>query len=293
MSYSNGVVTTNGSAVEQLQARLNEPRTAEALNQLLDNIELISFSVTALDGFVRRGEEIAEEVAASVAQVKETVPTLDPQVMELGPKLLQMLPQLVTLTTRVITVTSSPEFQKLLDLISDPKTLNNLTLLLKHAELLAFLVDALDGFLQRGDVLVDNVAASVTELVQTLTANGPQLAELAATVPVFTQQLPQLAENLPQVMATLPQLLEVATQLQPALASPEFKALMSSGVLNPKTLTVIGQAGDALVESYDEHRQAPQAIGLFSLLRALNNPDMQRTLGFAVKFADRFGKTLQ
>lgn len=292
MSYSNGVITTNGNAVQQLQMRLNEPRTAEALNQLLDNLELISFSVAALDGFVRRGEEIADEVAASVAQVKETVPALDPLYLELGPKLLHTLPQLVALATRLATLAGSPEFQQLLDLVGDPKTLRNLTLLLNHAELLAFLVDALDGFLRRGDIVADNMAATIAELVQMLSTNGAQLAELTATLPTFTQQLPQLAQNLPQLMATLPQLLDVATQLQPALASPEFTALMSSGVLNPKTLTIIGQAGDALVESYDEHRRAPQAVGLFGLLRALNDPGTQRTLGFLVKFADRFGKSL-
>lgn len=72
------------------------------------------------------------------------------------------------------------------------------------------------------------------------------------------------------------------------MQSDEMKALMSSGVLDPKTLQVVGAAAHALVSAQREPRRA----GLMALLGALFNRDVQRSLGFALNFAERFGQKL-
>lgn len=42
------------AGVEQLLDRLNEPRTLEALNRLLDHAKLLACSAVSLDGLVRQ-----------------------------------------------------------------------------------------------------------------------------------------------------------------------------------------------------------------------------------------------
>ncbi|WP_448337490.1 DUF1641 domain-containing protein [Chloroflexus aurantiacus] len=72
------------------------------------------------------------------------------------------------------------------------------------------------------------------------------------------------------------------------MQSDEMKALMSSGVLDPKTLQIMGAAAHALVSAQREPRRA----GPMALLGALFNRDVQRSLGFALNFAERFGQKL-
>lgn len=72
------------------------------------------------------------------------------------------------------------------------------------------------------------------------------------------------------------------------LQTDEVRALLDSGVLDPKTLQVIGAAAHALVCTQREPRRA----GPLALLRALFNRNIQRALGFALGFAERFGQSL-
>ena len=58
MSGTNGFQATQVDASQQLRQRLNEPETAEALNDLIDNLPVVAFSVSAVDGFLRRGDTL-------------------------------------------------------------------------------------------------------------------------------------------------------------------------------------------------------------------------------------------
>lgn len=302
--------TTNGHAAaslggaDQLRARLDDPQTAQALNQLLDNAELAAFSLTALDGFLRRGDTIADNVATSIAEAKAALPAESATLGAQLPQLIQLLPQLTTLMTQVTQLTSTPQFAQLLTLLSNPNTLNALAQLLGQIELVAFLVTALDGFLRRSDTIVNNVAASVNEvkglagvtelplaeLAQSLPPLVAALPELTQALPTFTAALPQFTAALPQLLQAMPALLDLAQQLQPMLQSDEFAGLMNSGVLNPQTLTIVGEAGNALVETMEASHQP---VGLFGLMGALRDPDVQRGLGFLVEFGKRFGGKLR
>jgi hypothetical protein len=70
----------------------------------------------------------------------------------------------------------------------------------------------------------------------------------------------------------------------------ELDALLKSGVLAPATLRVISELGRALTETA---AAPPAAAGALGLLKALNQPDVQRALGFLVTFAERFGRRLR
>lgn len=57
-------------AAESLLQRLDDPKTAAALHQLLDNAELLALGVTMLDELLRRSETIAGNVSSTLAEVR-------------------------------------------------------------------------------------------------------------------------------------------------------------------------------------------------------------------------------
>lgn len=65
--------------------------------------------------------------------------------------------------------------------------------------------------------------------------------------------------------------------------------LLESGVLAEAPVAVVEQAALAMAETCAEH---PLPIGPFGALRAMRDPGVQRTLGFALRFAKRFGESL-
>ena len=81
----------------------------------------------------------------------------------------------------------------------------------------------------------------------------------------------------------------VTTRMAVLLDSNEVNALLDSGILEPKTLRVIGSAGRALAETQVQPREK---VGMLGLLRALGDPDVQQALGFLVTFGREFGRTL-
>lgn len=285
MAISNGA-HDNGQhdAADQLRGRLNEPQTAEALNRLLDHADLLAFSVSSLDGFVRRGEEIADNVAASVADLKRTLPPSDlPDSAQIG-RLLKQLPRLLELTNQIADLSASPEFQATLTMLSKPETLGALNRLLAHTELLAFLVGALEAFVSRGEQLTDNIRSSVRDV----SASIPGDVNTIGLIETFSRFLPYL----PRLVSVAPKFIEIIEHLEPFVASPEFDALLRSGVFNTNTVGLVGRAGDAFVESFEDNRRTDRRVGMVGLLRALNDPDVQRAAGLVAEFGKRFGKTL-
>jgi hypothetical protein len=71
--------------------------------------------------------------------------------------------------------------------------------------------------------------------------------------------------------------------------------LLRSDVLEPHALAVVGKTGRALATCHEEHAcdaKVPDQIGLVGLLRAFNDPDIRRALGFLVRVGKCFGHSL-
>ncbi len=83
--------------------------------------------------------------------------------------------------------------------------------------------------------------------------------------------------------------LRVAAKLSQLMASPEYDALLESGILEPRTLKAMGAMGQALAEA---QAQPPPRLGPWGLLRALGDAHVQRATGFLVRFAQAFGARL-
>ncbi|MDW8214316.1 MAG: DUF1641 domain-containing protein [Roseiflexaceae bacterium] len=273
------------AGVEQLLDRLNEPRTLEALNRLLDHAELLAFSAASLDGLVRRSEVIVENVTSTVAEVREALPAAPEIDTAALTRLLHDLPRLLELTSRLTALTATPEFEALLNLLSNPSTMTSLQRLLQHAELLAYLVEAIDALIRRSDTIVE----SINVLLRDVAAGTPGASESLLTL---IEMLHRHRDYVPRLIAVVPQFTELVEQIGPFVASEEFRTLLTSGVFDPDTVTLVGRAGDAFVATYNEDRQAQRRLGPIGLVRALYDPDVQRIAALLVDFARRFGKSL-
>ena len=56
--------------LDALAERLLDPKTANALNTLLDHADLLAVVVSGLDAFVSRGDTIAESLASGVTELR-------------------------------------------------------------------------------------------------------------------------------------------------------------------------------------------------------------------------------
>jgi uncharacterized protein YjgD (DUF1641 family) len=217
------MATASLSPSEQLQARLAEPRTVEALNRLLDRLDVLAFSAEMMDSFFRRSSEVADSVADSVAEVRQLAKN------ETGSDFLDKIPAFARAGVRVAETTTSPAFERLLESgllerLAEPRTIESLKSLLDQLEVAAFSLQALDGFLRRADVIANSIADSVEEI--------------RGRAPVESGSL---VEKLPQLAATGAQLAEVAQK-------PEFNNLLSlvDKVGKPETIEKLGALLDKL-----------------------------------------------
>ncbi|HFC11868.1 MAG TPA: DUF1641 domain-containing protein [Anaerolineae bacterium] len=279
------MTATNGTASKQLLDRFDDPQTANALNQLLDNAELIAFSATALDGLVRRSDVIMDEVAHSVSEVQTATPPSLGNVLQLLPQLIEMLPQLLQLTTQLLTLTQSAEFQRLLEVLGNPKTLEAIISLMGNMDKLSFAVEAADGFIQRSDTIMGNVSDSV---------NDARAVSQGSDFNKILQALPQLANATPQLIDTATQLAPILTSdsVQNFINSGALEKLLNSGILSADTIDMVGKLGTSMADSYTVTQRNQTKVGPLGLFKLLRDPEAQKALGLLAEFSKQFGQKL-
>ena len=94
--------------------------------------------------------------------------------------------QWVELTNRLTALSVTPEFEALLALLSNPTTMTSLQRLLQHAELLAYLVEAIDGVIRRSETIIESSAKSrnfTNPMPGVEAAGGPGIAMAAPESP--------------------------------------------------------------------------------------------------------------
>lgn len=72
--------------------QIGDPKTIESLRSLIGKLEMAAFALESIDGFLRRGDEIAEGIADGVNDLRNAGSTLDMAEMR---RTLQSLPKLV------------------------------------------------------------------------------------------------------------------------------------------------------------------------------------------------------
>lgn len=143
--------------------------------------------------------------------------------------------------------------------------------------------------------------AAVRELLAGLPRLA-QLAELAGQAPdligILVDTLDDHAATAAagglQVHEALTRGLRAALWLGSRISETELQRLdelLQSGLISAEATAVIGRAATALVDSQRESGSRPaERIGPFGLIGALRDPQLQKTLAFAVRFARSFGR---
>lgn len=156
--------------------------------------------------------------------------------------------------------TASDQLRERLD---DPAVAASLNVVLDNVASLAFIAEALDGFLTRGDTIMDTVAGGVHDMRPLL------------------DSLQSLRGPVAELQATGPQLLDAG------------RALIASDMLSPTVLAVLGKLAQSLVQGSEAATRNQTSVGgVFPALRALRDPDVAKGLGFLVEVARALGKNL-
>lgn len=157
----------------------------------------------------------------------------------------------------------------LVDRLSDPKTIEQLVLLLDKLETVGYLVNMLESFLSRGPELAD----SVNELIQVL-REGLRTPEFISRAEVALNAL---------------------RRMQELLDSPQVRSLFESGVLDPHAVSLVGKVARALTRaaaSAHDPTVMQKRVGLLGLMRALSDPEVQPALNFVLSLARNLSREL-
>lgn len=255
---TNGHPSADAPSVRLLR-RLDDTKTAAAIERLLDRLDLLTFAVDAADGFLRRGEQLADNIGDALQEARGTAPTVD------AAGLAERIPQLTAAGAKLADATTSPAFHQLLDSglldrLAAPETLSAIQTLLDKLPLLAFTATAVEGFLHRGEELADNFAEGVRE-VRNITS-------------------PIEPVKLHQVISVLPKVMDAVT------------SLITAGLFDPEVVAVLVEVGKQAAGPYHEAKQSSdRLVGRWGMFKALGDPDVQRALGVGLYIVKRFGQT--
>ena len=142
---------------------------------------------------------------------------------------------------------------------------------------------SMEDLVKRGEQIVDNVSGMVQEL---------KLSE----VHVDLDKGKALLEQLPKWQAIGEQILRsrlTKEGLPKAIEAGE--SLVDSGMLDEDAVETIGRIGRQAIDSYLKASKQPvqHVGGLWGVIRASKDPDVQKSIGFAFAFAKEFGKNLK
>lgn len=300
---------TNGAP--SLEKRLHDPDTVEKLNHLLDRLDTIERAVDTL-------ERLEQQLPMALSTATDVIDDELTQAAERGVVLDERAGEALKLAEKLTEPQTVAALTRLIDRLDRLEQIADLADQMPGA--VAATVDTVDDALTRAaerGVVLDERMREGLALLETLTepATARALNDLAGRSDQIAE-LARLADSAPQAIATVVDILDAeyaraaqagfdperalrdAAQalgkLSEVFRTDEFQALLDSGVLDPEALQVIGGLGTALVESQKEAARGdiPQR-GMFGLLGALRDPDVQHAVGFLTRFAKRFGRQLQ
>jgi uncharacterized protein YjgD (DUF1641 family) len=274
-THSNGSVAEAeaqaAAAATQMLMRLGEPQVVDAITKLVDRLDVVVMLVDSLDGFVKRSETILESVMQSASEARATVESA-PGVSEVDvPATLAATASLAGALPDMAPALTSPGMQKTLELLSDEALADSLARLASHSEILVMLVEALDGMIQRSETIIDSVIKSSGELRTTIAGTTSEV-------------------DLGQAIAAAQQVASVLPEMTPALVrgakSGAIDELTSPALVNMLHLVSSGTR-DAL-----DDPQPVRVSSALSLMRALKDPDVARSISFFATLGRAVGRAL-
>ncbi len=163
-----------------------------------------------------------------------------------------------------------------------------------------------------GDIL-DEQAVRLGDFERRVQSLGDTLERLTRPQTMTSlRQVIDLAENAPNLVATMTDIMDelmaeaekqgldlthivddggrLLIGLLKLTTSAELRALTSSGMLDPRALESLGTVAKTLIEANETE---PPRVGMLGAIRALSDSDTQRALGFLLRVARGFGRTLK
>lgn len=155
----------------------------------------------------------------------------------------------------------------LMDKLSDPETIAQLTRLLDRLEQFNSLFDSIEHFIQR----------------------GPEMAD------ALNRLIISLREDLPSqdIIEKLENSFETFNRLQTFISTEEFKQL-EANLLNEDTLKLLTSVSRSITEaSLEMEYTKTERMSIFTLMRELSNPEIQPAIQLVLNFAKILSKELK
>ena len=165
----------------------------------------------------------------------------------------------------------------LLEKLEDPRIVGALISLLDKSDKLAVFADALETLLERSEGTLESISRSVGQLGRTGTDALKKTLE--------NLSLDDLKSASGQVRDMLPLFQELGR---------EFVLLREAGFFDAAVVQALGRTGRAIAAAArDPNAHSTDTRGIFGLLSLLKDPEIARTLNFAISFARHFGGDLE
>jgi len=175
--------------------------------------------------------------------------------------------------TAVPTVHQQASLDSLMERLDDPQVAAALTNLLDHADLLAILIVGLDGLVGRSETIGAALAEGLTDL-RGIAGNGDG----------------DVVASLTTLSAALPKLVPVITEV---IESGLVDTVIDSGITDPAMITEVSRIGRGLTAGAAAAKDQPIEVnGIFSAMKLLKDPDIQRAVSYFAAVAKSIGVEL-
>ncbi|WP_456427745.1 DUF1641 domain-containing protein [Rhodocaloribacter sp.] len=270
---------TNGAAT--LEARLNEPDTAAALNRLIDRIDTLESAVEKLATMMAQGPGMA---ALFVDVADDTAA----RAMDAGIDLDARMKNALMLAEKL---TAPKTVEVLGGLIDRIDRLERLNAFAEQAPgMAALFVDVADETAARAmDAGIDLDARLKDALALTEKLTEPRNMQILSGLVDRLDRLDEALAMTDQAPGMIALFVDVADE---AAARAQQTGVDLDDTLR-RTVAVAASATTALARAHDATPSEPPRTGVFGLLRALRHPDIQRALAFLLNFSRFFGQTLK
>lgn len=155
----------------------------------------------------------------------------------------------------------------LMEKLTEPETMYELSRLLDRVEQINLLFDFLEMFLQRGPSMADSVNSLIIEMRENIDDLG------------YINKVNTMVESLKSI--------------QQFIDSEQFKELQKT-LFNEKTLHLLQKVSDSAIKAQQSALEnESKRIGAFGLVRELSNPEIQPAVQFLLSFSKHLSKELE
>lgn len=180
-----------------------------------------------------------------------------------------------------LSVHQQASLDSLMERLDDPQVAAALINMLDHVDLLAVLIVGLDGMVSRSETIGDALVEGIEELRGVAAANdqsvdGLELGEILASLLTLSTSLPKITPAVTRVVD-----------------SGLVEHVLDSGITDPAMVTEVARIGRGLTAGAERADSDPiQVNGLFSLMKLLKDPDIQRAVSYFAAVAKSIGVEL-